>query len=182
MRRFLVHGPLIEAVTDDLPGFKARLQAAGAAAAPAAAIAASLRTPVYAQRVSEDGRSLVGEPTLVLENDQLWEAHLIEGSWIWREAGRSYFFYSGNDFATPQYGIGVAVADHPLGPYRKAGAPLLRSSRRWIAPGHPSVALAPDGRPHLFLHAYPPGEIGYKAFRALLSVPLRFDGDRVMLE
>ena len=49
-----------------------------------------------------------------------------------RQHGRYWLFYAGNDFSTPSYGIGVAVADHPLGPYTKQGEPLLRSTREWI--------------------------------------------------
>jgi hypothetical protein len=88
-------------------------------------------------------------------------------------------FYAGNDFSTPAYGIGVAVADQPLGPYVKQGEPLLRSTREWTAPGHASVAPGLDGRPQLFFHAFHPGTGGYNAFRALLTVGLEFHDDRV---
>jgi hypothetical protein len=90
-------------------------------------------------------------------------------------------FYSENDFSTPEYGTGVAIADSPLGPYRKMEQPLLRSSAEWLGPGHPSVAPGPDGAPWLFLHAFFPGEAGYKKFRALLTVPLAFNEESVSL-
>jgi hypothetical protein len=83
-------------------------------------------------------------------------------------------FYAGNDFTNPSYGIGVAVADSPFGPYAKRPEPLLRSTRKWLAPGHASVALGPDGGPRLFFHAFHPGTGGYNAFRALMTVGLRF--------
>ena len=86
-----------------------------------------------------------------------------------RQEGRYWLFYAGNDFSTPAYGIGVAVADHPLGPYIKQGEPLLQSTREWTAPGHASVAPGLDGRPQLFFHAFHPGTGGYNAFRALLD-------------
>ena len=88
-------------------------------------------------------------------------------------------FYAGNDFSTPAYGIGVAVADHPLGPYHKQGTPMLQSIREWTAPGHASVAPGLDGQPQLFFHAFHPGTGGYNAFRALLTVGLSFGPDRV---
>jgi hypothetical protein len=93
--------------------------------------------------------------------------------WVSEHAGRFYLFYSGNDFSTRHYGIGAAVASDPLGPYVKT-EPLLRSSADWVGPGHPSVAPGPDGEPWLFLHAFPPGQLGYKAFRALLAAKLAF--------
>jgi beta-xylosidase len=140
-----------------------------------------MRTPIIAQPLAEDGESLLGEATEVLANDLDWEGHLIEGPWVTRQAGRYWLFYAGNDFSTPAYGIGVAVADHPLGPYVKQEKPLLKSTRTWWAPGHASVAPGPDGAPQLFFHAFFPGKGGYNAFRALLTAKLDFSGDRVRL-
>jgi hypothetical protein len=98
---------------------------------------------------------------------------------VTRQNGRYWLFYAGNDFSTPAYGIGVAVADHPIGPYTKQGAPLLRSTNEWTAPGHASVAPGRDGQPQLFFHAFHPGAGGYNAFRALLTVGLRFHDNQV---
>jgi len=147
----------------------------------AAMIREAMRTPIYAQRLAPDGLSLLGEPTEILVNDLDWEGHLIEGPWLTRQEGRYWLFYAGNDFCTPAYGIGVAVADHPLGPYVKQAEPLLRSTPRWWAPGHASVAPGLDGSPQLFFHAYFPGTGGYNAFRALLTAGLRFDTEKVEL-
>ena len=136
---------------------------------------------VRAQRIASEGHSLVGESQIVLTNDLDWEGHLIEGPFCTRQNGRYWLFYAGNDFGTPAYGIGVAVADHVLGPYRKLGEPLLKSTRSWAAPGHPSVAPGLDGEPQLFFHAFHPGAGGYNAFRALLTAKLRFSEDGVKL-
>jgi len=147
----------------------------------AGAILDAMTTPVRAQRIADDGRSLVGESRVVLANDLDWEGHLIEGPFCTFHDGRYYLFYAGNDFGTPAYGIGVAVADDVMGPYRKQGEPLLKSTRSWTAPGHASVAPGLDGAPQLFFHAFHPGSGGYNAFRALLTARLHFDGDRVEL-
>jgi hypothetical protein len=85
-----------------------------------------------------------------------------------------------DDFGTPAYGIGVAVADHPLGPYKKQIDPLLQSTRSWWAPGHASVAPGLDEKPQLFFHAFFPGTGGYNAFRALLTTPLSFAAGKVI--
>jgi hypothetical protein len=71
------------------------------------------------------------------------------------------------------------VADDVLGPYTKQGEPLLKSTRQWTAPGHASVAEGLDDQPQLFFHAFHPGAGGYNAFRALLTVGLKFESDRV---
>ncbi|HWT11935.1 MAG TPA: glycoside hydrolase family 43 protein [Allosphingosinicella sp.] len=169
MERFFLMQPLIEAVLDSWAHVKEVL----AGCPDADAILDAMSTPIHAQRISEEGE-LVGKDRLVLTNDLEWEGHLIEGPWVTRQQGRYWLFYAGNDFGTPAYGIGVAVADHPLGPYVKQPEPLLRSSRSWWAPGHASVAEGPDGTPQLFFHAYFPNTGGYNAFRALLTAHLRF--------
>jgi hypothetical protein len=175
MERFFLMQPLIEAVLDNWRRVLSVLEGC----AEAADILAAMRTPIHAQRLAADGGSLVGEERIVLTNDLDWEGHLIEGPWVTRQNGRYWLFYAGNDFGTPAYGIGVAVADHPLGPYVKQPEPLLRSTSSWWAPGHASVAQGPDGEPRLFFHAYFPGTGGYNAFRALLTARLHFGKDRV---
>ncbi|MES2119352.1 MAG: family 43 glycosylhydrolase [Pseudomonadota bacterium] len=176
MTRFFTMGPLIEAALDNWQQVRAVLTDFGLAATT---IVEAMTTPLRGQVIADDGRSLIGEDQIVLTNDQDWEGHLIEGPFVTYEAGRYWLFYAGNDFGTPAYGIGVAVADHPLGPYTKQGEPLLRSTKEWVAPGHASVAPGRDGRPQLFFHAFHPGTGGYNTFRALLTVGLGFSPDRV---
>jgi beta-xylosidase len=175
MERFFLMSLLIDAALDNWSSVKAALIAYGLAGD----ILDAMTTPIRGQRLSSQDGSLIGEPEVVLSNDLDWEGHLIEGPFVTRQSGRYYMFYAGNDFGTPAYGIGVAVADHPLGPYEKQGEPLLRSTQEWTAPGHASVAPGLDGRPQLFFHAFHPGTGGYNAFRALLTAPLQFSGGRV---
>ncbi|HET7709366.1 MAG TPA: glycoside hydrolase family 43 protein [Sphingomicrobium sp.] len=175
MERFFLMQPLIDAALANWPRVRDALESCGLADA----FLHALVTPVFGARIAEDGGSLAGEPAIVLRNDLDWEGHLIEGPFVTHEAGRYWMFYAGNDFSTPAYGIGVAVADHPLGPYRKQPAPLLKSTREWLAPGHASVAPGLDGSPQLFFHAFHPGTGGYNVFRALLTARLRFGTETV---
>jgi hypothetical protein len=176
MERFFLMQPLIESVVASWEEVHRALQEI-----EAGSILEAMRTPIRAQRLSSDGESLLGEPAVVLANDLGWEAHLIEGPWVTRQQNRYWLFYAGNDFCTPAYGIGVAVADHPLGPYIKRPEPLLRSTSSWSAPGHASVAPGLDGEPQLFFHAFFPGRGGYNEFRALLTARLRFGTEGVEL-
>ncbi|HJR82867.1 MAG TPA: glycoside hydrolase family 43 protein [Sphingomicrobium sp.] len=175
MERFFWMQPLIEAALDNWTRVKPALVECG----HAGEIVEAMRTPIHARRLAPDGRSLTGEEHIVLANDLDWEGHLIEGPFVTKQQGRYWMFYAGNDFSTPAYGIGVAVADRPFGPYEKRSEPLLKSSREWWAPGHASVAPGVDGKPQLFFHAFFPGKCGYNAFRALLTVGLEFSRDGV---
>ena len=176
IERFFLMQPLISAALANWPRVQAVL-----GEAKQDALLDAMRTPIFAQRLASDGRSLIGERVQLLENDQPWEGHLIEGPWVTRQLGRYWMFYAGNDFTNPAYGIGVAVADDLLGPYVKQPQPLLRSTSEWLAPGHASVAPGLDGQPQLFFHAFHPGTGGYNAFRALLTVGLTFSENGVSL-
>jgi hypothetical protein len=177
MERFFLMQPLIEAALGSWAAVRLGLEQCG----QAGMILEAMRTPIYAQRLAEDGASLVGERAEVLANDLDWEGHLIEGPFLTKQQGRYWLFYAGNDFSTPAYGIGVASADTVFGPYEKRPQPLLRSTREWTAPGHASVAPGADGRPQLFFHAFHPGTGGYNVFRALLTTGLDFGGGSVRL-
>ena len=176
IERFFLMQPLIGAAVANWASVRRVLEEAGEAQ-----LLETMRTPIFAQQLAQDGASLIGERTQVLENDLPWEGHLIEGPWVTFQAGRYWMFYAGNDFSNPAYGIGVAVADDLLGPYVKQPEPLLRSNSQWLAPGHASVAPGVDGRPQLFFHAFLPGTGGYNAFRALLTVGLVFGENGVSL-
>ena len=174
MERFFLMQPLIETTLDNWQKVAPVL----AGVPEAALIIDAMTTPIHAQRISADGE-LVGNDHVVLINDQEWEGHLIEGPWVTLQNGRYWLFYAGNDFGTPAYGIGVAVADHPFGPYVKQTEPLLKSTPKWWAPGHASVAPGLDGKPQLFFHAFFPGTGGYNTFRALLTTNLSFENQIV---
>ena len=176
IERFFLMQPLISAALANWPRVQAVLREVGETQ-----LLEAMRTPIFAQQLSSDGSALIGERVQVMDNDQPWEGHLIEGPWVTFQQGRYWLFYAGNDFTNPAYGIGVAVADTLLGPYVKQAEPLLRSTTEWLAPGHASVAPGLDGRPQLFFHAFHPGTGGYNAFRALLTVGLAFSRDAVKL-
>lgn len=176
IERFFLMQTFIRASVDSWKRLREVLEDCGAGE-----IVSAMRTPIFAQRLSRDGDCLLGSPVTVLCNDLEWEGHLVEGPFLWKQDGRYWLFYAANDFTDPAYGIGVAVADHPLGPYVKQPEPLLRSAKSWSAPGHPSVAEGPDGTPHIFFHAFFPGTGGYNVFRALLTARLRFDGGDVSI-
>lgn len=176
MERFFLMQPMIEAVLDNWERVKGVLSEVE----EAAFIVDAMSTPIHAQLLDGEG-NLVGTDTIVLTNDQEWEGHLIEGPWVTLQEGRYWMFYAGNDFGTPAYGIGVAVADHPLGPYVKQEGPLLKSVKTWWAPGHASVAPGLDDKPQLFFHAFFPGTGGYNCFRALLTTRLAFSAGKVTI-
>jgi arabinan endo-1,5-alpha-L-arabinosidase len=140
-----------------------------------------MKTPIYGQQLSPDGSSLVREKIKVIENDQEWEAHVVDGIWIARHEGVYLLFYVGNDISNAQYGIGLAIAKAPLGPYVKNKRPIIHAGQTEWSPGHPCIVAGPDGISRLIMHGYYPDQTGYKQFQVLLSIPIRFANNKVKL-
>jgi len=115
--------------------------------------------------LADDLMRVAGEPRIVLRascpwqiyernrnyKGQMWAAwHCLEGPFVLFREGRYYCLYSGGAWHTENYGVGFAVADHPLGPWRddfaEHGPYVLRATKDVLGPGHASVTIARDDR------------------------------------
>jgi arabinan endo-1,5-alpha-L-arabinosidase len=130
------------------------------------------------QRVSADGRTLEGEATQLVKADQSWEGQVVEAPTLWKHAGKYYLFYSANAYNTPQYAIGYAVADTPLGPYQKATKPLVASKLKdgVVGPGGQDIVVGPDGATWMAYHSWGPG------YRTMSLDELAWDGETPVLK
>ena len=79
---------------------------------------------LYGVQLAPDLLGVVGEGIPLTTPDTPWE--LNSGDYRWNEGphvlqhdGRYYLYYSANGYAQKEYAVGVAVADHPMGPYTK---------------------------------------------------------------
>jgi beta-xylosidase len=129
-------------------------------------------TPIWAQRLSDDGTKLTGERKEILRNDVAWEAQLVEGPFVMRRGGWFYLFYSGNACCGREcnYALGVARSRKLLGPYEKNPAnPILKGNDVWKCPGHGSVVGTTNGRDFLLYHAYNAKDSVYVGRQALLD-------------
>ena len=127
---------------------------------------------LYGVALADDLLSVTGEPVLLTQPDSAWE--LNSGDYRWNEGpfvlthnGKYYLYYSANGYAQKEYAVGVAVADHPLGPYTKQeNNPILNyiekdASVLVSGPGHNSFFTVGD---ELFTsyhtHTYPAAPSG----------------------
>jgi beta-xylosidase len=117
------------------------------------------KTPIFGQPMSADGTALTGSRTELITNDLGWEGGVVEGPWVVSHGGSYFLFYSGNSYANATYAVGVARASSPLGPYQKAGNPILASNGAWVGPGHCSVVDTPAGDSVMVYHAWQAGHV-----------------------
>ncbi len=116
-----------------------------------------LPTPIWIQRLSEDGTKLVGEMRELIRNDADWEGNLVEGPFLLLRNGWYYMFYSGNGCCGSgcNYALGVARSRSLMGPWEKNPAnPILAGNQTWKCPGHGSIVQDEQGRYFLLYHAY----------------------------
>jgi beta-xylosidase len=89
-----------------------------------------------------------------------WDWYTIEGPFVRKVRGRYHLFFSGGAWRKENYGVGYAVADHPLGPWTVAGRDeptILRTvPGRVLGPGHASIVAAPSGEDVIVYHGWDP--------------------------
>lgn len=78
-----------------------------------------------------------------------------EGADIIKHEGMYYMLYSANHYASPDYGIGMAYAEHPMGPWVKDdGNPILQNPDNLVGTGHCMLFEGKDGRLYMSYHAH----------------------------
>ena len=109
---------------------------------------------VWGVRLQDDLSGFDGEPRLIGQADQPWELvcrdnnRCNEDPFVIKYEGTYYMTYSGNDTGQSHYGVGVATAPHPLGPWFKYDdnpQMITDFSRGISSPGHNSIITSPDG-------------------------------------
>lgn len=103
----------------------------------------------------------------------VYDWHTLEGPFVLERGGKFHLLYSGGAWTGEGYGVGYAVAEHPLGPFHEPhpGAAVLRSGGGLIGPGHASVTER-EGQDVLIFHAWDAGHTK----RQLHTAPLRWEG------
>jgi beta-xylosidase len=138
--------------------------------------AVGVETWIHIQPLSTDGLRVEGRGTRLLRNSLPWEGNIVEAPTLIKRHGRYHLFYSANLYSTPEYAIGWADSNSPLGPYQKAPKPIAKSNveHGWVlGPGGQDV-LERDGRTWLAYHAWDPAF----RYRALNLSELVWDDGR----
>lgn len=86
----------------------------------------------------------------LIEAQDDWETRdclVTEGPFMLKHNGKYYLTYSANHFRSPDYAIGYAVSDSPLGPFTKyEGSPIFHKNKEVNGVGHHSFTTSKDGK------------------------------------
>jgi hypothetical protein len=124
---------------------------------------------IWAQALTADGTSVVpGAATPLLQADAAWQGGIVEGPDMVDIGGQYELFFSGNDWTTADYAVGVVACAGPLGPCpASAAAPILASQPSFSGPGGETVFTDAQGDLWMAFHAWLPGQVGYPHSRVL---------------
>ena len=129
---------------------------------------------LYIQKLAADGLALAGEDLsnapwllpdakVLIRRDLPWEGRIIEAPTLTRHDGRYYLFYSGSYFDSNKYAVGYATSSQLLGPYQKAGTPVLDAASGLQGPGGQDVFTGPGGDTWIAFHAWQEKPVRHRA-------------------
>jgi hypothetical protein len=134
---------------------------------------------IWAQQLNAAGTGFAAgtSPTQLLAPDQSWENGTVEAPDLVLANGRYFLFYSGNDWNSGSYAVGVAQCAGPLGPCSDASPnSILSSGTETAGPGGESVFADANGHFWIAFHAWIPGAVGFPNSRDLYMRALDLSG------
>lgn len=69
--------------------------------------------------------------------------HYVEGPIMFKREGKYYFMWSEGGWTGPNYAVAYAIADHPLGPFKRIARIMERDDTVAVGAGHNSVIRIP---------------------------------------
>lgn len=106
---------------------------------------------IWGGRLNDDMTS-VDESSLrlMVKPDRPWEQHrarVTEGPEMLKHKGTYYLTYSGSHYQSPEYSVGYATSDNPLGPWTKfRDNPVMKSTTYARGTAHHCFTKSPDGK------------------------------------
>jgi len=105
----------------------------------------------------------------------------VEGSFMFIRDGKYYFMWSEGGWTGPDYSVAYAIADSPLGPFRRIGKILQQDPEIATGAGHHSVIQAPGKSAwYIVYHRRPLGQTDGNA-RQVCIERLYFDQSGLIL-
>ncbi len=101
----------------------------------------------------------------------------VEGPFMFIKDGKYYFMWSEGGWTGPDYSVAYAIADSPLGPFKRIDKILEQQPKIATGAGHHSVIQYPDSNQYYIIyHRRPKGETGRDSRETCIEV-MEFDED-----
>lgn len=99
-----------------------------------------------------------GTEKLILKPEASWEkqeGNVTEGPFVLKHNGLYYLTYSGSGYTSQDYAVGYAIAESPLGNYKRYEAnPILSKTSKSFGPGHHSFTYSEGGELFMVYHIH----------------------------
>lgn len=120
---------------------------------------------IFVSKLSPDLTRTIGAPVKCLHSQPgTWEvkrfpdgsiSRVVEGPYILKRNGLYYLTYSANDYRSPDYAVGYATSDNPMGPWKRfEGNPILRRPGNLVGTGHHAFFTTSAGDNYIVFHAH----------------------------
>jgi hypothetical protein len=129
-------------------------------------------TKIWIRRLDAAGTGFApgSPPVMLLATSQTWEGNVIENPSLVQWRGRYHLFYSGNEWQSASYAVGVATCESVLGPCdASAQNPILASRGDRLGPGGASAFVDLQGQLRIIHHWWNAPYTSYPAYPQCLS-------------
>jgi Glycosyl hydrolases family 43 len=140
---------------------------------------------IWSEQLNPSGTGFAANatPVQLLVPNQTWEGGVVEAPDLVTSGGRYFLFYSGNNWNSANYAVGVATCTGPLGPCTKPlSQPILSSSSSVQGPGGESVFTDASGSYWVAFDGWIAGSVGYPHNRDLFLRRLDLSGATPVVE
>ena len=104
----------------------------------------------------------------------------VEGPFMFIRNGKYYFMWSEGGWTGPNYSVAYAIADSPMGPFKRAGTVLQQDSLVATGAGHHSIIHHPRNDKYFMVyHRRPLGETD-RNHRVTCIDEMKFEGDSIL--
>jgi Glycosyl hydrolases family 43 len=134
---------------------------------------------LWSQQLDAAGLSFAigSKPNQMLVPDNAWQGGTVEAPDMVAAGGHYFLFYSGNNWNSASYAVGVATCTGPVGPCVDSSPnPILAAGNGVAGPGGESVFADGSGSYWIAFHAWVPGSVGFPNSRCLYLKHLSLAG------
>ena len=111
---------------------------------------------IYGVKLDQNMNPVMSTEKRIIAPTEQWEKYegnVTEGPYMLKHNGKYYLTYSGSHYKSPNYAVGYAVSDKPLGTFKKyADNPIMIGNTQIAGVGHHCITYTPDGKEMIIVY------------------------------